>query len=234
MFVRRGFGAWPAEVEETLPETTRTPVPAPLLKPPPPPIANVPKPEESRVAQRIYDLHQKRKISRGKGLETDAERRRFQEYAKFLMAYVSTYAAPNGRLRPDVAYNLLRVVRETPGMMPGISFAPAVVVFGVVLRVLAWGAGFLFGKDVLAKIGTWLGIDEKREEARLKLIDQGRSADEIKKIMDSGGADQPPGPGLLGNIGNIMQYALWGAVAYFGYKFFLEKKFNRPRRRRRA
>jgi hypothetical protein len=191
---------------------------------------NVPALKESQLAQRIYNLHQKRKVSRKAGLETEGERRRFQEYAKFLMAHVSTYAPPNGRLRPDVAANLLGVVRETPGMMPGIGLVP-VVIFGLALRALAWGAGFFFGIDLLSTIEKNLSVDEQKEDARLALIQQGRSADEIKKIMDGGA---PPSPGFLSQIGDLMQYALWGGLAYVVYKLFLEKKFNRPKRGRRA
>lgn len=231
MFVRRGLGAEPREVvmeaEEVVSPLTFSTPPPPAPKPSG---NNVPSSRESQLAQRIYNLHQKRKAARKLNLETTEERRRFQEYAKFLMAYVSTYAPPNGRLREDVKANLLLVVRETPGMMPGLGLAP-VAIFGLVLRLLAWGAGFIFGSKVLDTVEKNLSVDEKREETRFALIQQGRSADEIQKIMDSGGAGANQA-GFLGSVGDIMQYALWGALVYFGWR--IVEPMLKKRRRKRA
>ncbi|MGH8003260.1 MAG: hypothetical protein ACRECJ_00850 [Limisphaerales bacterium] len=215
-------------------------LPAPLVRveksvPPPPvpavaPKKNVPALAESQLAQRIYNLHQKRKISRRLGLESEEERRRFQEYAKFLMAYVSTYAPPNGLLREDVKANLLSVVRETPGMMPGIGLAP-VLIFGVVLRLLAGAAGFIFGVDLLSTVKKWLDLDEKREDTRQQLIAQGRTGDEIKDIIDAGGGN---GGGMFAGLGDFAQYAFWGALLYFGWKYVGEPMMKKRRRRASA
>lgn len=231
MFATRGLRGEPVIVIDE--GESATPLPAPLVKPTPTPSPgpsgnNVATQKESQLAQRIYNLHQKRKAARKLGLETDEERRRFQEYAKFLMAYVTTYAPPNGRLREDVKANLLQVVRETPGMMPGIGLAP-VAIFGLVLRLLAWGAGFIFGTQLLDTVDKNLSLDEKREETRYALIQQGRSADEIKKIMDAGGNGGGSQAGFLGNVGDIMQYALWGVLLYFGWQI-VEPMLKKRRR----
>ncbi|MCI0596989.1 MAG: hypothetical protein L0Z48_10690 [candidate division Zixibacteria bacterium] len=214
-FPRYQLGAGPLESVTSPPEpdvlddaviVKGAPAPAPRGN-------NVASPKESRLAQRIFNLHQKRKVARARGLESVEERRRFQEYAKFLMAYVTHYSPPNGLLRADVRENLLQVVRETPGMMPGLGFVQFVI-FGV--KVVAGLAGALFGFELLKRVEESISLDEKREETRQELIRQGRSADEIRKIMGAGGDEN--GGGVFAGLGDFAQYAFWGALLYLGWR----------------
>jgi hypothetical protein len=156
--------------------------------------------------------------------------KRAQEHAKFLTAYVGSYSPPRGRLRADVANNLLLVVRETPGLQGGLGLAP-LLIWGIAAVISAAGSWITW--QITSAVKASVAAQEADINAKLALASQGKSAAEIQQIMNSGGG-APPAPGFLSQIGGLMQYALWGGLAYVGYKLFLEKKFNRPKRGRRA
>jgi hypothetical protein len=249
VFVNRGFGAEPKEFYSDEAGMPAAPLP-PSLKTPPRPVpvfydapadaarlvtvtsgTNVPALEESRLAQRIFDQHQKLKVLAKLRQISPTMLKRAQEFAKFLMAYVGAYSPPYGKLRSDVAANLRLVIRETPGLQGGLGLIP-VIIWGAVVAVSAVGA-YLISRGMTERTALEVGLQQKEIDAKLAFAAQGKSADEIQKILNSGGGG-PPAPGFISQIGGLMQYALWGGLAYVGYKLFLEKKFNRPKRGRRA
>jgi hypothetical protein len=199
------------------------PAPIPALEVPE---GNVATPEESRTAQRIYDYHKKAKALRNLKLETAAMRARAQEYAKFLMAYVDNYAPPKGRLREDVKNNLLRVIRETPGMLPEIGFLPAGVM-SLIIMGIKWIAGTALGIGILNTINKWLGVDEKDADLRLELARQGKTPEEIEKILNAGGNGSAGS--TLASAVDLGKLALTGALFYFGWQAFSKVRSRRSR-----